>query len=494
MKCFKCKTEIKAGAKFCPHCGEAQGFPEELIIKAKSGNQDAIAELYNCTYNNVYYTVKSMIKDEDTVLDIVQDSYVKGFQNLEQLREADKFRAWIRQIAHNRSIDHLRKYKPTVFMNISTDSKETIEFEDDRPENLPDVVVDQKETSRLMKEILDSLSEEQRLVVGMYYYEQLTTKEIAKTLGVSENTVKSRLSYGRKKIEIQVKDLEKRGTKLYGLAPLPFLMLLFKSADAQAAKPEPAVLKIIQQGITGMPNLSHGQAAAKITSVNAAKSVSAKVIAGVVVTAIVGGGSIGGVLYQNHKHQEKPTTLETTVKSEKEKPNTKKPETDPENVYASILEEYRMAMVQGSLGEELPNVNPNVMFWYTKGVTDICYAYYDIDKNGINELLIGYGTNSIDVADIYTIKNNMPKRVIEEQGEYVSSSIYPDGKIKTEYYDAGELVDVLVQDFTEDGTDITVLHEYNSLSEEDFETYVSEALDYQEPIKDFNWKAFDTSG
>ena len=86
-----------------------------------------------------------------------------------------------------------------------------------------------------MREILDALPEEQRVAVTMFYYEQMSVKEIAETLGVTENTVKSRLNYGRKKVEKEVRALEKKGTKLYGLAPLPFLMLLFHSQEASAA-------------------------------------------------------------------------------------------------------------------------------------------------------------------------------------------------------------------------------------------------------------------
>ena len=104
-----------------------------------------------------------------------------------------------------------------------------LDFKDERTENLPDARLADQETARLMNEILQTLSEDQRLVVGMYYYEQMSIKEIAKELNCSENTIKSRLSYGRKKIELQVKELEKRGTKLYGLAPIPFLLWLFKT-------------------------------------------------------------------------------------------------------------------------------------------------------------------------------------------------------------------------------------------------------------------------
>ena len=70
----------------------------------------------------------------------------------------------------------------------------------------------------------------------MYYYQEMPVKDIAAALGASESAVKSRLLYGRRKIEAQVRDLEKKGTKLYGLAPIPFLLWLLGVQDAQAAQ------------------------------------------------------------------------------------------------------------------------------------------------------------------------------------------------------------------------------------------------------------------
>ena len=61
-------------------------------------------------------------------------------------------------------------------------------------------MLDRKETTRLMQEILAGLGEDQRMVIGMFYYEEMSIRQIAETLGCSENTVKSRLNYGRKKI------------------------------------------------------------------------------------------------------------------------------------------------------------------------------------------------------------------------------------------------------------------------------------------------------
>lgn len=99
------------------------------------------------------------------------------------------------------------------------------------------MAMDQQEAKRLVMEILDHLPEDQRVVIGMFYYEEMSVKDIAQTLGVSENTVKSRLSYGRRKIKEQVLDLEKRGTKLYSVAPFVFFLYLLGKADKVSAEP-----------------------------------------------------------------------------------------------------------------------------------------------------------------------------------------------------------------------------------------------------------------
>lgn len=110
-------------------------------------------------------------------------------------------------------------------------------IEDVRSELNPEMAMDQQEAKRLVMEILDHLPEDQRVVIGMFYYEEMSVKDIAQTLGVSENTVKSRLSYGRKKIKEQVMDLEKRGTKLYNVAPFVFFLYLLGKADKVSAEP-----------------------------------------------------------------------------------------------------------------------------------------------------------------------------------------------------------------------------------------------------------------
>ena len=85
-----------------------------------------------------------------------------------------------------------------------------------------------EETRQLVHELIDSLSDEQRLVVIAFELEGLTTKEIAEQLGCSEATVKSRLRYGRNNIKEKAEELQKKGYKLYGIAPVVLLLYLLQ--------------------------------------------------------------------------------------------------------------------------------------------------------------------------------------------------------------------------------------------------------------------------
>ncbi len=253
MYCTSCGKKIPDDALFCRYCGKPTPQGDELaalVAAARIGTQDAISALYEKTYSKVYYTVKSMIKDEDAVFDIVQDTYIKAFAHLDSFQGDARFLPWVRQIAANTARDWLKKKRPMLFAELGSDDEQETPveelFPDERSENLPDQVIDQKETKRLIREIIEELPEDQRAAIGMFYYEEMSVKAIAAAMGVSESAVKSRLMYGRNKIEKKVRELEKQGTKLYSLSPLPFLLLLFRNQNAYATEvPDSRILHAI---------------------------------------------------------------------------------------------------------------------------------------------------------------------------------------------------------------------------------------------------------
>lgn len=243
MRCVKCGQELPDDANFCRRCGSPTiRNMSYLVQKARENDQEALAEIYKISSPAVYKTIWVLIKDEDTVYDILQDTYVKAFTRLDQLQNPDKLIPWLKMIANNLAKDWLKKSKPVFFTDIyGGEELEDIPFEesieDVRSELNPEMAMDQQEAKRLVMEILDHLPEDQRVVIGMFYYEEMSVKDIAQTLGVSENTVKSRLSYGRRKIKEQVLDLEKCGTKLYSVAPFVFFLYLLGKADKVSAEP-----------------------------------------------------------------------------------------------------------------------------------------------------------------------------------------------------------------------------------------------------------------
>ena len=208
MYCTFCGKEIADDVLFCPHCGKPTPQNNELaklVAAARTGDQDAVSALYEKTYSKVYYTVKSMIKDEDAVFDIVQDAYIKAFARLDTFQGDAKFLPWVRRIAANTARDWLKKERPMLFAELSSDDGQDTPVEEllpgERSRNLPDQIIDQEETKRLIRDIIEELPEDQRAAIGMFYYGEMSVKEIAVAMGVSESAVKSRLMYGRNKIE-----------------------------------------------------------------------------------------------------------------------------------------------------------------------------------------------------------------------------------------------------------------------------------------------------
>lgn len=200
---------------------------KDAVGLALEGREEGYNFLYQQTYQKSYYVALKYMKQEEEAADVLQDAYIKAFQNLDQLQEPDKFPGWFSKIVASKALDELRKKKAVLFSQIQTEDSEEVSMEellvDERVENRPELAMDREETSRLVQEMIAGLSDEQRMCVMMFYIEQMSVKNIAEVTGVSENTVKSQLKYGRKNIEEKVLELERKGTKLY---TIPILLIL----------------------------------------------------------------------------------------------------------------------------------------------------------------------------------------------------------------------------------------------------------------------------
>lgn len=349
-RCMACGEENAPDMRFCGSCGCPLEITEDVIERARAGDQTAIGWLYQMTYQRVYRTLRTMLRDEDAVLDILQDAYIRSFRALDQLKTPEHYSAWVRTIAVNTARNYLRKEKPLLFSELSQEENSTVlEIPEERRTAMPEASLDQTETARLVSEILDSLPEDQRLVVGLYYYEERSVREIAALLGCSENTVKSRLYYGRKKIERSVRELERQGTKLYSLAPVPFLLWLLRGLESGgAAAPNMKILQTVCKataaagkaagtaaaagktagaataaaesaktgtavgtgaaaaagGAAGAGAAGAGVSAVTGAAATISKGIAVKIAAGVLAAALVGGGTGAAIHYEQEKRAE----------------------------------------------------------------------------------------------------------------------------------------------------------------------------------------------
>lgn len=492
-KCYHCGAEVAQSSKFCTVCGAEQGFTAEMIQKAMDGDDEAISSLYERTYNGVYYTVLALIKhDEDTVMDLVQDTYVKAFQSLGQLQQPERFKAWVNRIAINKTKDYLKKEKMILFSELSAGENEDLpelEFEDGDLTHLPDQVLDQRETTRLVNEILDTLSHEQRLVVGMYYYREMSVAEIADMLECSENTVKSRLHYARKKIKTKVEKLEREGTKLYNLAPIPFLVWLLRCRDAYPVQPGTGMVCHPAGSSTVQRNTAHNSIeAAKGTTHTAtngviktavtttSKSVAVKATAAVLAALIaVGGGVTTGVAFGNRHNAAKvsDSVPQEEPVDESEEPAAEEEQAlasmEPQIMYEDVLDEYYEYMALSSAEKEQLEMVDNNDVWYPERYPDLIpmekafdqtayyYAFYDLNGDGIEELLVTPDQSFYACGNIYTFDgeqaiplHNAGTFSVEESGEmqpaYISCAMEPD------LFYIGQNGEIVLTHTYEDGT------------------------------------------
>lgn len=210
----------------------------EAINLARAGEERGYGFLYEKTYKSKYYLALQYMKNEEEAEDVLQEAYIKAFSKLDTLENPEVFQGWLGMIVANTAKNMLAKKRPLLFSDLAVDDEgEAFEYqiEDDDLEVQPELSYTRQETKELVHELIDSLSEEQRLCILMFHIEGISISEIARTMDCSENTVKSRLNYGRKNLRMKAEDLQKKGYKLYSVAPLPLFLMLLRSEETYLA-------------------------------------------------------------------------------------------------------------------------------------------------------------------------------------------------------------------------------------------------------------------
>lgn len=192
---------------------------KELLEKAKNGDKEAIALIYENTKDIAYKKAYSILKNHHDAEDIAEDTFVKTLEKIDTIKKPNEFTSWISKVAENKAKDSIKKSKPTYM-------GEDFEYTTDDPNSyqsvLPENVAESNENIDLYKQLISKLTDNQRTALVLNRIEGRTFKEIAEMLGCSENTVKSRVRLGEEKLKKEAEKLKKKGYTLNGMMPLDF--------------------------------------------------------------------------------------------------------------------------------------------------------------------------------------------------------------------------------------------------------------------------------
>jgi RNA polymerase sigma-70 factor (ECF subfamily) len=171
-------------------------FPDAILVKNYiSGDESALTSLIERHQSKIYGFIYSKVNDRDLSDDIFQDTFIKVINTLrtKSYNEEGKFLPWVMRIAHNLVVDHYRKSNKMPF-NRETEEYSIFNYmSDNEPTIESKMITDQVEAD--LTRLLDELPEDQKEVLVMRMYQDLSFKEISELTGVSINTALGRMRY-----------------------------------------------------------------------------------------------------------------------------------------------------------------------------------------------------------------------------------------------------------------------------------------------------------
>jgi RNA polymerase sigma-70 factor (ECF subfamily) len=171
-------------------------IPDAVLVKNYvDGDENALAALINRHQSKIYGFIYSKVTDRDISDDIFQDTFIKVIKTLKSnsYNEEGKFLPWVMRISHNLIVDHFRRNKKMPMF------RETEEFSifsimtDNSPNVENRIITEQVEND--LQRLIEELPEDQKEVLQMRIYQDLSFKEIADLTGVSINTALGRMRY-----------------------------------------------------------------------------------------------------------------------------------------------------------------------------------------------------------------------------------------------------------------------------------------------------------
>jgi RNA polymerase sigma-70 factor (ECF subfamily) len=183
-------------------------LPDQRLIElAQGGNKQAFGYLVQRYMQRAYYVALSLVGSHDDALDLSQDAFVRSYKAIQRFKLGKNFFTWFYKILRNLCFNHLRNKKHRAMRFSDLAEYELLQLRD--PDAIPpDKVLEKKEIKKHLWQAIQQLSEQDREIILLREFHELSYQEIAEALDCPSGTVMSRLYYSRKRLaQLMQKDM-----------------------------------------------------------------------------------------------------------------------------------------------------------------------------------------------------------------------------------------------------------------------------------------------
>lgn len=300
------------------------------MLQVNPNDGRAFEKFYELTYPRILYTARGLVDNEQSALDVTQEVYIAFYKNIETIRQPRAIISWLHRTATGKAKDMRERASAQNETLLQSEEQEYVftNTEEHRADFVPHEQLDARATREIISEMLTELPAEQSQTLVYRFVEGLPLAEIAEIMDCTVSTVKSRLKYGKAKIEEQVTAMEKKGIKLYSTS-IPMLLACLRGLLAQrgglsAAEAGGLLVKVRAAVSAAAAAASASSSAAAHTAAHSAatkagtaaaakassSAVGVKIVAGLLVAAMAAGGAVA-VPKMAHQVQEKQVEQQT---------------------------------------------------------------------------------------------------------------------------------------------------------------------------------------
>ncbi len=313
---------------------------KDLVVDVQNDVDGAFDKLYNDSFKTAYTTASLLLKNQQDIEDVLQNSYMYVAKYIKDLKNPESFDKWLGVIVKHECQKYISKKKR--ISDIYTAVKKTEDFAVS-DEELHFEYIEKSEIRDEIQRIVDNLPIDKRACIILFYYEGHSLTEISEILNVPEGTVMSRLYYARKKLEKEFKKLQKKDDTLFGISVIPLVATLFAyqakhiivsesvknsviatvaTTDVAAISASAAVSSVAGTGTATGASATAGAGAtasaatATGTAVAGTAVVTKVAVAAVAATVAVGGGAVAVNQVKNATNNETTTYIATEYTTE----------------------------------------------------------------------------------------------------------------------------------------------------------------------------------